>query len=90
MEDVGIFYGTLVYFPAVWSICGHLVYFKVIWYIFPGFGIFYREKSGNPGMDSTYLFRPHSFLRLILGLAKSQESDVHLSESDFESKFHVK
>jgi hypothetical protein len=27
---------------------GHLVHFVVIWYIFPRFGISYREKSGNP------------------------------------------
>jgi hypothetical protein len=26
-----------------------LVYFMVIWYMFPVFGIFYHEKSGNPG-----------------------------------------
>jgi hypothetical protein len=42
MEVVGIFYGHLVYFQAIWSIfkpfglvCGHLVYFVAIWYIFP-------------------------------------------------------
>jgi hypothetical protein len=47
MEDVGIFYGhlvyftaILVYFTAVWYIFGYLVYFwlfgifLVIWYIF--------------------------------------------------------
>jgi hypothetical protein len=27
----------------------HLVHFVVIWYIFPRFGMLYREKSGNPG-----------------------------------------
>jgi hypothetical protein len=48
---VGIFYGYifgqfsvhLVYFIT------RLVYFMVIWYMFPVFGIFYHEKSGNPG-----------------------------------------
>jgi hypothetical protein len=47
MEDVGIFYGRLVYFMDVWSILWPfwilailyfsylLVYFMVIWYIFP-------------------------------------------------------
>jgi hypothetical protein len=42
MEDVGIFYGYLVYFMAIWYslwpsgiFCGFLVYFKVIWYILP-------------------------------------------------------
>jgi hypothetical protein len=32
---------------------GHLLYFKAIlmlsWYIFPCFGMLYREKSGNSG-----------------------------------------
>jgi hypothetical protein len=35
MEDVGIFYG-------------HLVYSTVIWYISPRFGMLHQEKSGNP------------------------------------------
>jgi hypothetical protein len=42
MEDVGIFYGHLVYFMADWYILetigkfyGHLVHFLVIWFIFP-------------------------------------------------------
>jgi hypothetical protein len=38
-----LFYGHLMNFVAI------LVYFVVIWYIFPRFGIFYQEKSGNPG-----------------------------------------
>jgi hypothetical protein len=38
MEDVGIFYG-------------HLVYFMAIWYIFPCFGMLYQEKSGNPAQE---------------------------------------
>jgi hypothetical protein len=29
----------------------HLVHFVLIWCIFPGFGITYQEKSGNPGPD---------------------------------------
>jgi hypothetical protein len=32
-------------------IYGHLVYFTVVWYIFPRFGIFYLEKSGNPAFN---------------------------------------
>jgi hypothetical protein len=36
----GIFNGHLGYFI--------LVHFVFIWYIFSGFGIMYREKSGNP------------------------------------------
>jgi hypothetical protein len=49
MENAGIVYGHLVYFPDIWYIlwhfgifCGHLVYFH-------RFGKLYREKSGNPG-----------------------------------------
>jgi hypothetical protein len=44
----------LVYFMTISTILepleifyGHLVYFMVIWYIFPRFGIFDQEKSGN-------------------------------------------
>jgi hypothetical protein len=39
----------LVYFITIWSILLLLEYFVVIWYIFRRFGVFYREKSGNPG-----------------------------------------
>jgi hypothetical protein len=31
------------------KIC-HLEYFVVIWYVSPRFGIWYQEKSGNPGL----------------------------------------
>jgi hypothetical protein len=59
----GILYGHLVYFMAICRLYGHLVYFiticymyviydhlvyfMVFWYIFPHFGTFYHEKSGN-------------------------------------------
>jgi hypothetical protein len=50
-EILVYFYDHLVYFTAIGNIfwpfgiyCG--IY---IWYIFPRFGIFYQEKSGNPG-----------------------------------------
>jgi hypothetical protein len=50
MEDVCIF-------MTIWSVLlpkvtfyVHLVHFVVIWYIFPRFGLLYREKSGNPGV----------------------------------------
>jgi hypothetical protein len=49
IEDVGIFYGHLVYFTAIWCISkpfgifyGNLVYFS-------RFGMLYQGKSGNPG-----------------------------------------
>jgi hypothetical protein len=35
----------------IFGICyEHLVHFVFIWYFFPGFGIMYQEKSGNPGL----------------------------------------
>jgi hypothetical protein len=54
------FWGTLdwkmfKYFMAIWNIsgrfwifCDRFVHFVFIWYIFSGFGIMYKEKSGNP------------------------------------------
>jgi ABC-type spermidine/putrescine transport system permease subunit II len=46
MEDVGILYGTLVYYTAIWYrlwpfgiVCGHLVSFVAIWYRLWPFGI---------------------------------------------------
>jgi hypothetical protein len=40
---------------AIWNILqtfgifyDRLVQFVLVWYIFPGFGIMYKEKSGNP------------------------------------------
>jgi hypothetical protein len=35
---------------------GHLVYFMVILVYFPRFGLFYLEKSGNPGGVAVVLF----------------------------------
>jgi hypothetical protein len=52
MENLGILYDHLVNFTAIGNIYGLLVYFVVIWYIFPRFGILYKEKSGNPAPHS--------------------------------------
>jgi hypothetical protein len=52
--------GHLVFDVAIWYMlwpfgicCGHLVYvvaiWYILWYIFPRFGMLYKEKSGNPG-----------------------------------------
>jgi hypothetical protein len=45
----------LIYFMTIWNILrtfgkfyDHLVHFVLIWYSFSGFGIMYRQKSGNP------------------------------------------
>jgi hypothetical protein len=32
----------------------HLVNFTVVWYIFPRFGLFDQEKSGNPVRDTLH------------------------------------
>jgi hypothetical protein len=60
MEDDGIFYGHSVHFTVycyiLWTfgtVCGKLVYFS-------RFGILlYREKSGNPGNDSSPRRQPN-------------------------------
>jgi hypothetical protein len=71
IEDVGLFYGLLVYFTAIWSILrpyglfyGLLVYFVAIWYsllqlgtYFPRFGMLYQEKSGNPALTDVLVAR---------------------------------
>jgi hypothetical protein len=50
LEDIGILYGHMVYFAAIWYIlwpfgtfCGHLVFFIVVWCIF--------YRFGNPGLN---------------------------------------
>jgi hypothetical protein len=50
MEHIGMFYGHLVYFTAIWYILWPFsLLFVVIWYIFPRLVMLYQEKSGNPG-----------------------------------------
>jgi hypothetical protein len=63
IEDVDIFYGHFVYICILLPngiFCGYLVYFFC-------FGMFYQEKSGNPGskplsldfhIDSRYILQP--------------------------------
>jgi hypothetical protein len=41
MENVGIVFGQLEFYTAIW--------FVALWYIFPRFGTLCQEKSGNPG-----------------------------------------
>jgi hypothetical protein len=52
LRTIGIFYGHLGYFMTICYI--HYVLFK---YIFSGFGIMYKEKSGNPAVN-TKIFAP--------------------------------
>jgi hypothetical protein len=54
----------LVFFMTIWSILrpfeifyGHFIYFVVIWYIFPCFGILDQEKSGNPALGLSFLYK---------------------------------
>jgi hypothetical protein len=56
----GIFYWHLRYFND------YLVHFMFIWYIFPCFGITYKEKSGNPGLVYViYFFQVFDFTRMM-------------------------
>jgi hypothetical protein len=48
MEDVGIFYGHMVYFIAIWYILWPLGIFYGYLVYFPRFGMLYHEKSGIP------------------------------------------
>jgi hypothetical protein len=48
MEDVGIFYGPMVYFTATWYILWSFGIFYGCSVYFPRFGMLYQEKSGNP------------------------------------------
>jgi hypothetical protein len=54
MEDVGIFYGHLVYFKAIWSTLWPFgIYFTILEYCLC-FGMLYQEKSGNPEMNAPF------------------------------------
>jgi hypothetical protein len=50
MENIGIFYGRLEYFTALWCTLWLFGNVLVILYIIPVFGILCQEKSGNPGI----------------------------------------
>jgi hypothetical protein len=55
MEDVGIFYGHLVYFTVIWYILRSFgLFLAAIWFIFSRFGMLYLEKSGNPATKLLY------------------------------------
>jgi hypothetical protein len=65
IEDVGLFYGHLVYIKAIRYFYGHLVYFMAIWYIFSRFGMLYQERSGNPALNVTACFLRQSTFSLL-------------------------
>jgi hypothetical protein len=77
MEDVGIFYGQLVYFTYSHLIFyGHVVYFLVIWYTFPNFGIVYQEKSDNPDSYRTKVYVVLMYVERRSNLSTTQTSKV--------------
>jgi hypothetical protein len=55
MEKVGIYYGHLECFMAIWNILWLFCYLVAIWYIFLRFGKVCQEKSGNPGSIAKFL-----------------------------------
>jgi hypothetical protein len=75
VEDIGIFYGSLVYFAAVWYIlcpfgifCGGLAYFFLLWYVAPckicnptweANSCFAKKLLSNAGNKT---FFPHCFV----------------------------
>jgi hypothetical protein len=89
MNDVGKFYGHLVYFSAIWSI---FLQFGIFWsfglfhgYLvyFPFVGMLYQEKSGNPARDASmtqdlgkYLLK-FSVTRSVLLSTVRSETDPH-------------
>jgi hypothetical protein len=57
MKDVGIFYGQLINFPAIWRILCSFGIFSPVLVHFTCFGMLYREKSGNPVPESGFVSR---------------------------------
>jgi hypothetical protein len=51
IEDVGIFYGHWVNFPAIWHILYPFGICSLVLVHFTHFGMLYQEKSGNPGQE---------------------------------------
>jgi hypothetical protein len=56
-----------------------LVYFPRFWYIFLRFGIFHREKSGNPGLIS-----PMSLVKSGAGKICQKNSNARSDNNSFE------
>jgi hypothetical protein len=57
MEKVGIFCGQLEYIKAILNILWPFGNSVEIWYIFPRFGIFCQEKSGNPAANTSVKYK---------------------------------
>jgi hypothetical protein len=74
----------LGHFGIFW---GHLLYFEIIWYIFPRFGMFYKEKSGNPAWTQscfTLVFRSWHFHK-----ARSVSKLLHIPHRDWCYDFFI-
>jgi hypothetical protein len=54
MGYVGISYGHWSIFQLFGIFWGPFVFFMLFWYKIPRFGIFYHEKSGNPGIKEKH------------------------------------
>jgi hypothetical protein len=84
MENDGIFYDHLEYFTVIWYILWQFGNVVIILYIFPRFGIFCQEKSGNPEENriretlKQNHFEPRNFASLDLTVFFSR---VSLSDS---------
>jgi hypothetical protein len=63
MENVGIFFGHLEYFTAIWYILWQFGIYGYHWYIFSSFGVLCQEKSCNPAEDQRYDFVHEYILR---------------------------
>jgi hypothetical protein len=89
MEDVGIFFGHLIYFTAIWYTL------LDIWYIFPVFGMLYQDKSGNPVFAPlkrtffiwlTWTIRHLAILEKIVGSTNAVDPSFH-RHSRIEEKY---
>jgi hypothetical protein len=65
MEDVGIFYGHLVYLMAIWYFCGNVGAFYGYLVYFTRCGMFYQDKSGNPVLDRAFRGGENRKIRLM-------------------------
>jgi hypothetical protein len=80
MEYVGIFMAILSIvqpngiFYGIWSIV-------VIWYIFPSFGMLYREKSGNPDQHTVGQTTVYTQFDRLLVTKQEQAFALWLSEA---------
>jgi hypothetical protein len=78
---------VLVYFMALWSVLrpsyifyGHLVYFGFTWYIFSGFGMLSKEKSGNTVRTAVEIICSRVARLLLVQLAQTGKNLVNFGQ----------